>query len=450
MSILKPFNTGIFVLIFMLVLITPLHAEQTDTAQVDPQFLSETDMDDLVAPIALYPDALLAHVLPAATQPLQVVQAARYIKDHDGKVDAIPDNDWETSIKALLEAPDILTMMNEKLSWTVQLGDAVITQQDGVLSAIQRVRSAAQEAGKLESNEKQIIIVEKEIIKIQPPPESQIVYVPTTYYVPSSHTTVVYDYHHHSDAEMFAGFTMGILFGAMIADDHWHHHHHVDWHHGHISHGWSGSDIDIDIDRGDINIGGGDRNIDLGDRELNIDKNKLKNNVKNRDFNKDNIKSRAKNQQWKPSKKARQQYQARSGKQSKIQREQLRSKVGGKQGLSSGSLSRYSSQNWKSTNRQAKANRTSLQNRKSTNRQSLTNKSAFRNPQKLNNRKLQQSKTNRLNTNRSAFSRNSVFGNARSSGSATRKFSNRGKASRAGLSSQGARASRSGAGLRRR
>ena len=192
----------------------------TSYAQVD-RVLNSTELDDLVAPIALYPDAMISHILPAATQPLQIVQAARYIKENGGTVDSVPQNDWDPSIKALLEAPTILNNMNEKLSWTVELGDAVIAQQNDVLAAIQRVRIAAQNAGKLESNDKQIIIVEQEVIKIEPA-QPQVIYVPQYYYVPSTHSTVVV-HDHYSDEAAFVGFTMGLIIGAAIYDDHWHH-----------------------------------------------------------------------------------------------------------------------------------------------------------------------------------------------------------------------------------
>ncbi len=355
--------------LFFILLISTATLKAAETKPLSPG-----EIDDLVAPIALYPDALVSHILPAATQPLQVVQAARLIKENDGNVKKVPDNDWEPSIKALLETPSVLTQMNEKLSWTVKLGDAVMAQQDDVLDGIQRVRKAAQAAGKLESNDKQIVIVEKEVIKIEPPKESSVVYVPTYYYVPSSHSTVVYS-HHHADEAAFVGFTMGLLFGAIIADDHWHHHHHVDWYGHHIHHGWS--DIDIDIDK--------DINIDLGDRDININKNDIKN--------------RSQTQPWKPSQKAQKQFKARAGDRPKVQSEQLRSKISSRPKVSG------------------------------------TGKSISREGVKTKGQQYRQSSTRK--SQRKTQGSASVFANTKSSGESARRFSERGKISRSGQTRSG-------------
>ena len=208
--------------------------------------LSATELDDLVAPIALYPDALVAQILPAATLPLEIVEAARYVKEQGGKVTEIPEKGWDQSILALLEVPPVLEMLNDKLSWTVQLGDAVFAQQDDVMDAVQRVRKAAKEAGKLESNDKQVVVVEKEVITIvQAQPE--VIYVPTYYYVPS--TTVVVQAYPAPDP--YVSFTLGLIVGAAISNNHWNHHH-MGWsshsvnhyHHGNRGggrHGWNPS-----------------------------------------------------------------------------------------------------------------------------------------------------------------------------------------------------------------
>jgi len=204
-------------------------APPADAADGPPaKKLSAEELDDLVAPIALYPDALVAQILPASTLPLEIVEAARYVKEQGGKVTEVPDKGWDQSIISLLEVPAVLEMMNEKLSWTVELGDAVFAQQGDVMDAMQRVRKAAQAAGKLESNDKQVVVVEKEVVTIvQAQPE--VIYVPTTYYVPSTTTTVVA----YSYPDPYASFALGLIVGVAISNNHW----------GYSHIGWGGHSV---------------------------------------------------------------------------------------------------------------------------------------------------------------------------------------------------------------
>jgi hypothetical protein len=137
-------------------------APPADEAQ--QPLLDKGELDQLVAPIALYPDPLLSQVLIASTYPLEVVQAERWVaKNQDLKSDALNDalakEDWDGSVKALAAVPDVLAMMNEDLDWTSKLGDAVLAQQADVMDAIQRLRALAQSNGKLESNEQQTVTV---------------------------------------------------------------------------------------------------------------------------------------------------------------------------------------------------------------------------------------------------------------------------------------------------
>ncbi len=186
--------------------------------------MANAKFDKLVEPVALYPDALLAQILPASQNPIQIVEAARYLRTQGDDINLNPDTEWHPSVKALLSVPPVLEMMNTNLSWTVELGEAVKNDQEAVLEAIQRVRSAAYEAGELSSSDKQVVIVEKEVIKIVPA-EPEVIYVPQYYSYPSS-TTVVYQDDPYEAA--FVGFAVGLFIGAAIADDHyfdWHHHH---------------------------------------------------------------------------------------------------------------------------------------------------------------------------------------------------------------------------------
>jgi len=145
-------------------------------------------LDQLVAPIALYPDALLMQILMASTYPLEIVQAERWIKERPKlrgeELDkALEAQTWDASVESLTHFPDVLGRMSKNLDWTSELGDVFLAQQADVLDAIQRMRRKANQAGKLESTKQQQVVVEKEIIKIVPA-DPQIVYVPT--YVPQA------------------------------------------------------------------------------------------------------------------------------------------------------------------------------------------------------------------------------------------------------------------------
>jgi hypothetical protein len=158
---------------------------QEETANEGAPPLRPEEIDQLVAPIALYPDSLLAQVLAASTYPLEVVQAARFMEQNKGikgekLMQAAKDKDWDPSVKAMLEFPDVLLMMNEKLEWTEKLGDAFLSQQADVMASAQRLRQKAQESGNLKTTKEQKVIVEEQtkVIVIEPA-SPQVVYVPT-------------------------------------------------------------------------------------------------------------------------------------------------------------------------------------------------------------------------------------------------------------------------------
>ena len=118
-------------------------------AQPQAELLKPEQLEALVAPIALYPDELLANVLAASTYPLEVVQADRWAKANkslkgDALKAAVDKQAWDDSVKALASTPDVLSMMSDKVDWTKDLGDAVLAQQPDVMDAIQRLRAKAQ------------------------------------------------------------------------------------------------------------------------------------------------------------------------------------------------------------------------------------------------------------------------------------------------------------------
>ena len=173
---------------------TPPQSAAAAPQQSDASSLKPEQFEALVAPIALYPDALLANMLAAATYPLEVVTAARWVKEHKNlkgeqlkaEVDKQP---WDDSVKALTSTPSVLDMMNDKLDWTKSLGDAVLAQQPDVMDAIQRLRAKAQANNKLTSTKEQKVTVQKvenrQVIVIEPTD-------PNTMYVPYYEPSVVY------------------------------------------------------------------------------------------------------------------------------------------------------------------------------------------------------------------------------------------------------------------
>lgn len=154
------------------------------TAQGPEKVFKPEELEQMLAPIALYPDALLAQVLTAATYPLEVVAADRFVKENPGLkgkalLEAAKTKDWEPSVKAMLEFPDVLGMMDEQLEWTEKLGDAFLAQQSDCMDAVQRLRQKAYAQGNLATTEKQVIRVEpKTQIIIIEPASPEVVYVP--------------------------------------------------------------------------------------------------------------------------------------------------------------------------------------------------------------------------------------------------------------------------------
>jgi Protein of unknown function (DUF3300) len=169
-----------------------LAAAQTQTAAVQSdELLKPEQLDALVAPIALYPDTLLAEVLMASTYPLEVVEAERWVQANNNLSGAdlkaaVDKQSWDDSVKSLAATPSVLEMMSSKLDWTQNLGNAVLAQQADVMDAIQRLRSKAQANNKLGSNQQQTVSTQqqagRDVIVIQPT-QPDTVYVP--YYDPS-------------------------------------------------------------------------------------------------------------------------------------------------------------------------------------------------------------------------------------------------------------------------
>jgi len=144
---------------------------------VRSQELDPVELEELVAPIALYPDDVLGIILPAATFPLDIVRAARFLDDLEADPTLQPDEAWDDSIVALLNYPEVVRMMNEDLDWTWALGEAVLTDQAAVLDAAQQFRSRAYAAGNLRSDDKQVVGYSDGAIQIRPA-DPEVVYIP--------------------------------------------------------------------------------------------------------------------------------------------------------------------------------------------------------------------------------------------------------------------------------
>jgi len=202
-------------------------------------------LDAMTAPIALYPDSLVMQIMMGATYPLEIVEAARWVKANpglEGKAleEALKQEDWDVAVKALCGFPDVVTRMNDNLDWTQDLGDAFLAQQADVLDAVQRMRGDAYKAGNLKTTEQQVVTQQPDKIIVIESADPQVVYVPT--YSP----TVVYAtppppvYYPAMYAPPPPGtgmmmFATGMMWGAALS--------------GGCNWGWGSSDVNIDIDR---------------------------------------------------------------------------------------------------------------------------------------------------------------------------------------------------------
>ena len=146
------------------------------TDQTDRGLFNPAELDELLAPIALYPDPLLAQMLPAATYIDQIDEAARYVGQF-GRGARIDEQPWDLSVKAVAYYPDILFMMDRKNDWTISLGQAFVNQQQDVMDSIQRLRDEALAAGNLVSTLQQQVIVEDGFISIVPA-QPELVFIP--------------------------------------------------------------------------------------------------------------------------------------------------------------------------------------------------------------------------------------------------------------------------------
>lgn len=221
----------------------PSSAQAPAETQAASTFTPE-QLEQIVAPIALHPDAILSQILMASTYPLEIVEAARWVQKNSALKgakleEALKQQDWDPNVKTICGLPAVLKQMNDNLDWTQDLGDAFLGQKKELMDTVQKMRQKALEAGTLKSSEQQKVSEDGNIIIIQSAS-------PEVVYVPSYSPTVVYGsswyYPTYYYPPMYApyppgaplfSFGLGLAWGAAIWGD-------CDWH---------GGDVDIDIDK---------------------------------------------------------------------------------------------------------------------------------------------------------------------------------------------------------
>ncbi|MGA9262561.1 MAG: DUF3300 domain-containing protein [Desulfobacterales bacterium] len=235
--------------IFLALLLGASQGVMAQSGTGENKSFKQEELDQLLAPIALYPDSLLAQILMASTYPLEVVQAGRWTKANqtlkgDELTAALEKENWDPSVKSLVNFPQVLDLMNEKLDWTQKLGDAFLAQQKDVMDTVQKLREKAEAQGNLKSSEQQKVIVEKETQTIIiEPANPQVVYVPTynptvvygTWWYPSYPPYYYYPPGYAAGAALFS-FGVGVAVGAA-------------WGYAWGGCNWRGGDVDIDINR---------------------------------------------------------------------------------------------------------------------------------------------------------------------------------------------------------
>ncbi len=206
-----------------------LSIQAGECASSSPPLFTEQELDDLLAPIALYPDPLLAEILPASTYPQEVADAAAWLTG-GGDPTRIDEQNWDEPVKAVARYPNILSMMSGDMDWTADVGDAFLNQPEDVTKSIQRLRWRARAVGNLVSNNEQTVVIEGDYIQIIPAQ-------PQYLYVPQYDPAAVYVQRPAVGIAPFITFGVGLAIGGWLSMDFdWSHHHVI--YHGWSRHGW--------------------------------------------------------------------------------------------------------------------------------------------------------------------------------------------------------------------
>ena len=232
---------------------------------------SNAELDQMTAPIALYPDTLLAQVLMATTYPGDVTDAAKWSKQNknakgEEAVKQVESQPWDPSVQSLVAFPQVLDTLSQDPAWVQKLGDAFLAQPDAVMASVQRLRNKAQEAGNLKSNEQQVVktepatgvMVEESIPQtiIIESSDPEVVYVPSyssSVYGPWAYPAYPpYYYGYYPGAALFS-FGVGVAIGGALWGDC----------------NWGGGDIDIDVNNNFNRNTNRERTTNRGDRTTN-------------------------------------------------------------------------------------------------------------------------------------------------------------------------------------
>ena len=218
-------------------------------AQAQIPVFRQEELDQMLAPIALYPDSLLAQILMASTYPIEVVQADRWVKSNrnlppDALNDALDRQSWDLSVKSLVPFPNVLSMMSERIDWTQSLGDAFLAQEADVMDSVQRLRAKAYAAGNLHSNQQLAVSQQGSVIVIEPA-SPQVVYVPVynpvvvygRWWYPAYPPVVIYPY--SPSAVVVAGI-IGFGVGIAVASA---------WNHGWGRWDWGHRNVYVNVNR---------------------------------------------------------------------------------------------------------------------------------------------------------------------------------------------------------
>jgi len=202
-----------------------------DQTRPKGELLTPAQLDQLTAPIALYPDPLLGSILAASTYPLEVVEAARWLEDPahrplqgEALAAALDTQPWDPSVKLLVSFPQVLNMMNSNLEWTEELGDAFLAQQTDVMDSVQRLRRLAAANGSLRSTPQQTVATEQGEITIAPGNPGVVYvpyYIPTTVYGPWPWPDYPPDYFVLSPGVFYGGALVGFGVGIPIFEPYW-------------------------------------------------------------------------------------------------------------------------------------------------------------------------------------------------------------------------------------
>jgi hypothetical protein len=272
-------SSRLFVVILSAALVTQpavssVHAQQSTAASSQAsQKIPADQLDSLVAPIALYPDPMLAQVLAASTYPLEIMQLQQWLQKNPtlkdkALADAVMKQPWDPSVQAMAGLPEVVKRLADDIQWTADLGNAFLAQQSDVMDAVQRMRKKAKDKGTLKSSEQVKVetqVIEKKEVVIIQQSNPQVIYVPSynpvvvwgpPVYPYYPYPPIYYPPPGYYAAGVAVAWGAGFAMGAFWGGGGWGYHA-----------GWGGNDIDIDIDNNfnrnsnrNTNINGGNRN----------------------------------------------------------------------------------------------------------------------------------------------------------------------------------------------